>query len=205
MSKYFNQLPIKEANDTLVSLRAVAEKNDVPIITKEGMRFLQQLITLTNTQTILEIGTAIGYSALAMASVNPQVAITTIERDASMIKQARRHFTKHDEHNQITLIEGDALDVDYTGQSLDMIFIDAAKAQSIKFFERFEAHLKPGGLIIADNLLFHGLFDEEGHSKNLKHLLKKIDDFNHYILQKDNYDSAIYQLGDGMSVSIKKR
>jgi predicted O-methyltransferase YrrM len=205
MSNYFNQLPIKETNQPLVSLRAVADKNDVPIITKEGMRFLQQLITLTKTKTILEVGTAIGYSALAMASVHDDVSITTIERDPAMIAQAKDHFKQYDTHNQITLIEGDALEIDYKGPALDLIFIDAAKAQSIKFFERFEAYLNPGGIIVTDNLLFHGLFDEAGHSKNVTNLLKKIDTFNHYILNKETYDTAIYQLGDGMSVSIKKR
>ncbi|MFW6319360.1 MAG: O-methyltransferase [Bacillota bacterium] len=205
MRKYFNQLPIKETNDTLVSLRAVAEKDNVPIITKEGMRFLQQLITMTNTRFILEIGTAIGYSALAMASINKNLHITTIERDPAMITQAKKQFAVYDIYNQITLIEGDALKIDYTGPALDMIFIDAAKAQSIKFFERFERYLKHGGIIVTDNLLFHGLFDEDGHSKNVTNLLKKIDDFNHYILNKETYDTAIYQLGDGMSVSIKKR
>ncbi len=205
MSKYFNQLPIKETNHALVSLRAVAEKDNVPIITKEGMRFLQQLIMLTNTKSILEIGTAIGYSALAMTSVQSDLSITTIERDPAMIIQAKKHFAAYDTHNQITLIEGDALKIDYTGPALDMIFIDAAKAQSIKFFERFEQYLNPGGIIVTDNLLFHGLFDETGHSKNVTNLLKKIDDFNQYILTKESYDTAIYQLGDGMSVSIKKR
>ncbi len=190
----------------LDALKAYAVKHDVPIITDEGLRFLQQLIRLKDVKHVLEVGTAIGYSALAMARVNEQVKITTIERDPHMIEAAKKHFSAHDRAHQITLIEGDALAIELPEKSLfDLVFIDGAKAQSIKFFEKYEHHVKSKGIIVTDNLLFHGMVGQKQASRNLNQLLDKIDQFNRYILERDDYDTMIYEVGDGMSLSIKKR
>jgi predicted O-methyltransferase YrrM len=86
----------------------------------------------------------------------------------------------------------------------DLIFIDAAKSQSIKFFEKYETLLTDKGVIVTDNLLFHDLFNQEVRDRNLRQLLRKIDTFNKYVVEKEGYNTYIYTLGDGMSLSIKE-
>lgn len=204
MNPYLVQVNKKETNPLLVSFRAFANENDVPIITYEGIQFLIQIIKLRGIKKVLEIGTAIGYSSIAMA-LHTDVQITTIERKDEMVKQATNNIKKADLEDRITIIHQDALDVDETliGQ-VDMIFIDAAKSQSIKFFEKYETLLSDRGVIVTDNLLFHDLFNQEVRDRNLRQLLRKIDTFNKYVVEKEGYNTFIYTLGDGMSLSIKE-
>ena len=188
----------------LVSLRMFAEDNKVPIITEVGLNFLIQLIKLRNVSTILEIGTAIGYSSIAMA-LKTDVTITTIERDIKMYDIAKKNVLNSNLEDRIDIIYKDALEVDETVlNSVDLIFIDAAKAQSIKFFEKYEKLLTSKGIIVTDNLLFHNLVDQEVKDRNLRQLLTKIDRFNKWVVEKQGYDTYIYEIGDGMSVSIKR-
>lgn len=201
---YLQEINKKETNPLLVSFLQYAEENKVPIITYEGINFLLQVIKLRNIKNVLEIGTAIGYSSINMA-LKGNVKVTTIERDEEMYEIASKNVKKANVEHLITLIKDDALLVDETKLgSFDMIFIDAAKAQSIKFFEKYEILLNSGGIIITDNLLFHGLVDQTVKDRNLRQLLTKIDRFNKFVVEKEGYDTFIYQLGDGMSLSIKK-
>ena len=204
MDKYFETLTQEIDVPVLNELRQKALEHDIPIIQEDGLRFIKQLLILTKPKRILEIGTAIGYSTIAMALFS-DASITTIERNQERAKEAIQNMKQAGVFSRITLLEADALEVDANSlEEVDILFIDAAKAQSIKFFEQYESLVKDGGLIITDNLLFHGLFNEKIESRNLRQLLRKIDDFNQYILQKEGYDTVIYQIGDGISVSIKK-
>lgn len=201
---YLKQINKKETNEQLVSLRAFAEQNKVPIITEEGINFLIQLIKLRNVKRVLEIGTAIGYSSIAMA-YHTDVSVTSIERDEEMYNRAKNNVLKANLDNKIDIIFNDALEVDEsTLKTVDLIFIDAAKAQSIKFFEKYETILSETGIIVTDNLLFHGLVNQEVRDRNLRQLLRKIDTFNKWVVEKEGYDTFIYEVGDGMSVSIKR-
>lgn len=201
---YLQTINKKETNELLVSFAQFAEENKVPIITYEGINFLTQVIKLRNIKNVLEIGTAIGYSSIAMA-LKTGVNITTIERDDEMYQLALSNVSKAKLEDKIRLIKEDALEVDETRLgTFDMIFIDAAKAQSINFFEKYETILNDGGVIITDNLLFHGLVDQTVKDRNLRQLLFKIDRFNKYVVDKQGYDTFIYNLGDGMSLSIKQ-
>ncbi len=201
---YLNTINPKETEPSFVSLRRYAQTYNVPILTYEDILFLKQLIRLKHVKRILEIGTAIGYSATHMASVDESIHVTTIERDMTMIKKAQETFLNSPYKDQITLIEGDALEVSINPDlPYDLIFIDAAKAQSQRFFERFEPYLAQQGIIVTDNLLFHGYLVKAHPSKRLLQLTKKIDAFNHYLMKRKDYDTVIYPIGDGMSVSIK--
>lgn len=203
--EYLNNINPKETSELLVSLRAFAKENDVPIITQEGITFLNQIIKLRNAQSVLEIGSAIGYSSIHMALSNESVNITTIERNKEMIALAKENIDKAKLQDRIELVEGDALEVDESKLgSFDLIFIDAAKAQSIKFFNKYKPLLNDRGVIVTDNLIFHGLVTAEIRDRNLKQLVRKIDTFNHFVVEQDDFDSYIYDIGDGMSVSIKK-
>lgn len=187
-------------------IKQYAEDNNVPIMMQEGIDFLTTFILKNHVKNILEIGTAIGYSAIMMALVNPDVRITTIERDEVRYLEALKNVKALGLENQITLIYNDALNVKLE-EKFDLIFIDAAKAQSIKFFERFEKNLSQNGAIITDNLKFHGLVDQnedEIKSKNLKALVRKIRDYINYLKNNEKYITEFFEVGDGISVSMKK-
>ncbi len=204
MSTYLSQINKKETNELLVSLREFALQNKVPIITEEGINFLIQIIKLREVKTILEIGTAIGYSSIKMAS-NTNVQITTIERDKEMYDLAIKNVSKANLEDKIDILFMDALEVEEDKlQKVDLIFIDAAKAQSIKFFEKYEKLLANKGIIVTDNLLFHGLHEQTVKDRNLRQLLTKIDRFNKYVVERKEYDTYLYEIGDGMSLSIKR-
>lgn len=134
-------------------MEAYAKDFDVPIMQKEGIDFMCNFINENKITSILEIGSAIGYSAIRMAQLNKNIHITTIERDEERYKKAVDYIQRSGLEKQINIIYGDALETVVNG-SYDMIFIDAAKAQYIRFFERYEGYLKKDGYIITDNLNF---------------------------------------------------
>lgn len=195
-----------EQHALIKQMKEYAEKNNVPIMMDEGIDFLTTFILKHHVSNILEIGTAIGYSAIMMALVDPNVKITTIERDRDRYLEAVKNIKLFGLEDRITLIFNDALNVKLEDR-FDLIFIDAAKAQNIHFFELFSRNLIPGGAIITDNLKFHGLVDkkeEEIKSKNLKGLVRKIKDYIQFLKTNQDYSTEFYDIGDGISVSIKK-
>ena len=172
----------------------------------EGIDFLTTFILKKHVRNVLEIGTAIGYSAIMMALVHPNVKITTIERDEKRYLEAVKNVKAFELEDRITLIYNDAFNVKLD-EEFDLIFIDAAKAQNIKFFEHFERNLKTDGAIITDNLKFHGLVEKEEYeikSKNLRALVRKIKDYIAYLKSNSRYDTEFFNIGDGISVSTKK-
>lgn len=187
-------------------MKQYAEVNNVPIMMDEGIDFLTTFILKNHVKNVLEIGTAIGYSAIMMALVDPNVKITTIERDEIRYLEALKNVKAFDLENRITLIYNDAFNVKLD-EKFDLIFIDAAKAQNIKFFEMFERNLESDGVIITDNLKFHGLVEkkeEEIKSKNLRALVRKIKDYIDYLKTNEKYNTEFFEVGDGISVSKRK-
>lgn len=187
-------------------MKQYAEVNNVPIMVDEGIDFLTTFILKNHVKNVLEIGTAIGYSAIMMALVDPNLKITTIERDEVRYLEALKNVKAFDLENRITLIYNDAFNVKLD-EKFDLIFIDAAKAQNIKFFEMFERNLEYRGVIITDNLKFHGLVDkkeEEIKSKNLRSLVRKIKDYIDYLKTNEKYNTEFFEVGDGISVSKRK-
>ena len=195
---------MKNVYEIINEIRAYAKEEKVPIMMDDGLKFLIEYIAKNKIQSVLEIGTAIGYSSIMMALSNPSLTITTIERDEKRYLEALKNIKKLKLEDRITLIFNDALDVSLS-EKYDLIFIDAAKAQSIKFFEKFEKNLNPSGTIITDNLKFHGLVDkdeEEIESRNLRALVRKIKVNQRIGKTSDiNYKTDFYELGDGISVS----
>ena len=187
---------------SITNLEIYAKENNVPIIQKEGLNFLIEYIKQNNVKTILEIGTAIGYSSINMALVSDGIQITTIERNEKMYKQAIENIKDFNLENRINVIYGDALDTVVQGK-YDLIFIDAAKAQYIKFFEKYKQNLQMNGVIITDNLNFHGLalHPEEIHSKNLKALVRKINNYKDFLINNKEFNTTFYEIGDGIAVS----
>ena len=216
MNDYFLNLNSTNNTKLLKGMYQYAKANDVPIISDEGLIYLLQLIRLTNAKKILEVGTAIGYSAIQMASISKDIHIDTIERDIDSYNIAISNINKAKLNDNIHVVLKDGLDVtkmDLMGiasYEYDLIFIDAAKAQYKNFFNLFTPYLKKGGIVVCDNLLFHGLVglsaeDKEKNitTKNLKGLVRKIEEFNDWLSKQKGYKTDFLKIGDGMSVSTK--
>ena len=216
MNDYF--LKLNSTNNTKVEkdMYQYAKENNVPIISDEGLVYLLQLIRLTGAKRILEIGSAIGYSAIKMASLAEDIYVDTIEREIDVYNIAIKNIKNAKMDKRIHVVLKDALQVskaDLMGTadySYDLIFIDAAKAQYRKFFEMFTPFLRQGGIVVCDNLLFHGLVgltgadrNEKITTKNLKGLVKKIEEFNDWLANKKGYKTDFLKIGDGMAVSTK--
>ncbi len=187
-------------------IQKYAEENNVPIMTLDGITFLTDYIIKNNVNKILEVGAAIGYSSIMMALANPNAEITTIERDEKRYLEAIKNIKKFKLEDRINLIYKDAFDVEFQ-EEFDLIFIDAAKAQNTKFFEKFEKNLKKTGTIITDNMNFHGLVSKdpkEIESRNLRALLRKVRDYKKFLEENPKYITKFYELGDGIAVSKLK-
>lgn len=184
-----------------------AAKQNVPIIEKDSIKFIMKYIKANNIKSILEIGSAIGYSAILMASTREDVVVTTIERDNERYMECLKNVKKCNFENKINVVFQDALEVNLASDvEYDMIFIDAAKGQYTKFFEKFQYFLKPNGVIITDNLKFHGYVGKssEIESKNLRGLTEKIEGYIEFLKENKDFDTNFYDVGDGLSVSVKK-
>ena len=203
--EYLDKLNKFDFNELDNELRLYAKENKVPIIQDEGLHFLRQIIMVKDCKRVLEIGTAIGYSAIQMAKLG--VIVDTIEINETMYNLAKENVKKAKlEDKRINVVFQDALDVNLTEDvKYDLIFIDAAKAQYINFFLKFKELLNDKGIILTDNLLFHGLVLEENiESRNLRQLVNKIKKYNEWLLEQEDFDTTIYNIGDGVALSIKK-
>jgi predicted O-methyltransferase YrrM len=206
MSEYLDSLNPINSNDVIDSILKQAKKLNTPIMQTDAINLLIQLIKTSKTLNVLEIGSAIGYSAIMMATFT-DCNVFTIERNIDSYNHAVKNVKEAKLGNRITIVHADALEYelneDYT---CDLLFIDAAKAQYIKFFEKYEKYLNPKGIVISDNLLFHGLVENKDkiESRNVKQLVRKINNFNDYLINNKDYETYIYNIGDGLSISIKK-
>jgi len=191
-------------NKEFKQMEKYAEEKNIPIMQKSGINFLTKYIEENNVKSILEIGTAIGYSAIKMASVNDKVKVTTIEKDNERYLTALKNIKEFDLDKRITLISGDALDIELEGK-FDLIFIDASKGQYIKFFEKYSKNLKKNGVIVSDNLDFHGFVKQEERiiSKNLRQLVNKIRNYIEFLKTNTEFTTTFYKVGDGISISVK--
>ena len=190
----------------LLDIEKYAKDNNVPIMLPDGIEFLLNYIKENNVKTILEIGTAIGYSAIRMALISGDIKVTTIERDIDRYNEAIKNISDFSLENQINVIYADAFDVDLS-EKFDLIFIDAAKSQYIKFFEKFKYNLNETGTIISDNLEFHGLVENKENvslSRNVRGLVRKINEYVAFLKDNREFKTDFYSIGDGIGVSVRK-
>lgn len=191
----------------LEEMRIYARNNNVPIIQDEGLAFLKAIVKLYKPKNILEIGTAIGYSSSLM-SIYSGADVYTIERDEVMHNEAIKNISDLNLSDKVHVIFKDALEItnELDDLKFDMIFIDAAKGQYTNFFNNFSPLLNDKGIIVTDNMLFHGFLNnkEEIKSRSLRSLMRKLQNYHDFLLNNEDYDTSIYNLGDGMALSIKK-
>ena len=187
-------------------IKDYATLNNVPIMQDAGIDFLTTFILKKQIKNVLEIGTAIGYSAIMMAKTKEDIHITTIERDETRYMEALKNIKKFNLEDRITLIFNDALNVKLEGD-FDLIFIDAAKGKNKDFFEHFESNLSMNGYVITDNMLFHGyveMDEAEIPSKNIQGIVRKIKDYTYFLENHMLYKTTIYKIGDGIAVTERR-
>ena len=192
---FINSLDTKNS-ELLEIIEKEARRDDVPIIRREMQSFLKVLLMLKRPVNILEVGTAVGFSALLMSeSVPAGCRITTIENYEKRIPVARENFRRAGKEEQITLIEGDAADVLKTLEgSYDFIFMDAAKGQYIHFLPEILRLLPPGGCLVSDNVMQDGDVIESRFAVERRNRLK----------HHPELETSVIPLGDGVAVSVKK-
>jgi len=196
----------EERNQEISRIKEFARRENIPIMQDDGIEFLTSFIEKKDAKNILEIGTAIAYSAIMMALVNSNIHVTTIERDETRYLEALKNIKKFDLESRITLIYNDALNVELDDE-FDLIFIDAAKGKNQEFFNHFEKNLKVDGYIITDNMNFHGyvsMEEDEIPSKNIRGIVRKIKDYIYFLENNMQYKTIIYKIGDGIAVTERR-
>lgn len=183
-------------NNLISDMERFAKKENVPIMQKEGLKFLISFIKEHDVKSVLEVGTAIGYSTILIKeAVNN---ITSIERDEERYNIAVKNVELSNLNN-ITLIKGDALDINITDK-FDLIFIDAAKGKNKEFLDKFKSNLNENGYIIIDNINFHGLVGKSMtiEKRRLRSLVKKIENFIKYMEEQTEFKVTKIDKGDGL-------
>ena len=192
----------------LEELEQYAKKTDVPIIRPQVQNLLKLLLAMKEPKTILEVGTAIGFSALLMSEYGPRDChITTIEKYEVRIPIARENFKKAGKEKEITLIEGEATQIlkELTGP-YDMIFMDAAKGQYIHFLPDILRLLPTGGILVSDNVLQDGdvLQSRYAVTRRDRTIHSRMREYLYELKHHEGLQTDILPIGDGVAVSVKK-
>ncbi len=193
-------------------MAAEARNQGIPVMQDQGLSFICDYIRSHKVRRIIEIGSAVGCSAILFASQSPKVHVITVEIDRDRFEKALQNIKAAGMESQVQVIQGDALKEDtrikvqtaMQGKEADLVFLDGAKAQYISFFEDYQKYLAPAGAIISDNLLFHGMTAgyRKTYNYNTIKLLRKIRGFIIYLKANPFFTTSFYTLGDGLSLSV---
>lgn len=191
---------------TINQIKEEATQTSIPIMMDEGMSFILDFIKKNDVEFILEIGTAVGYSAINFAKIRPDIRVFTIEYDIERYHEAVKNVVNCGLSHQITVFLGDALKFDFTEQ-FDLIFIDGAKSQYINFFEKYKNNLSGKGAFISDNLFFHGMVEDISKTKNYStiKLIRKIRRYIDFLKANQEFETTFLEIGDGVAVSKRKQ
>lgn len=193
----------------LDKLEKYSKENNVPVIRKEMQGLLKFLLAMKRPVSILEVGTAVGFSALLMAEYAPEDChITTIEKYEKRIPLAKENFEKAGKEDKITLLEGDAMQIlkELEG-SYDFIFMDAAKGQYIHFLPDILRLMPEGGLLVSDNVLQEGDIIESRYAVTRRNrtIHARMREYLYELKHNDALETAILPVGDGVTVSVKRK
>ena len=199
---------IVEDDHKMAAFRLQCEEKKIPIIHKEVGQLIKLLITMTKTKRILELGTAVGYSSIMMSKIidSQDGLITTVERRQLFIDQAKANIDFYNPPTPIEIREGDALEIlDSIEGEYDMIFLDAAKSKYMDFLPRCMELLKPGGIIVSDNVLYKGMIATDTLVvRRQRTIVRKMRQYLKFISQHQALETSILPMGDGVSISYKK-
>lgn len=205
--EYYIKSLIEEHSGILKEMEDYASQNSVPIVQKEIARFLELMINIKKPLKILELGTAIGYSAILMSiSSGKKSLITTIERDRNMVTIARDNIEKYKFMNCIQVVEGDCLEVLKDMQEkYDFIFMDAGKGHYNQFLPYCLNLLGEDGIIVADNVLFRGMvaWDELVERRKIT-IVKRMRKYLNTISDNNKFVTSIIPMGDGIAVTVRR-
>ena len=204
---YINSLETGNT-EILDEIEREALRSDVPIIRKEMQTFLKVFLAMKRPARILEVGTAVGFSAILMAEYNPGACeISTIENYEKRIPIARENFKRAGKESVITLLTGDAKEVLPTiEEPFDFIFMDAAKGQYIHFLPEVLRLLKSGGTLISDNVLQDGdiIQSRFAVTRRNRTIHKRMREYLYTLTHHEELTTAVLPIGDGITVSVKK-
>lgn len=205
LNEYLHSL-LPESKPLLKELEEFSKEPYIPIIQPEVAQFLKVLFKFNPPKRILEVGTAIGYSAIYFSDIAADdYEIVTIERNADIIPLAMENFRRAGIENRITLLQGDAADIlpKLVGE-FDFIFLDAAKGQYSKFLPHCLAHLKTGGTLITDNILYRGIVaNEETAPRKHITIARNLRKYLFEITHCESLETSVIPLGDGVGISRK--
>lgn len=197
----------REENSKLRSFRKEAESRNIPILRPATESLLHFLLKVKKPKEILEIGTAVGYSAISMALSDPQIHITTMESYEKRIEEARVHFQEFSVEDRITFLTGDAGEMlPKLNTTFDLIFLDAAKGQYITWLPDIVRLMKPGAVLLSDDIF------QEGDVLESRFLVERRDrtihermrEFLLALKENSDLDTYILPMDDGLTVSIRK-
>lgn len=186
-----------------------AKENHVPIMDSNTIEAFLGLLQLQNPRNILEIGSAIGYSAIRIAQSLPKTTIMTIERDSKRYMKALEFIGAAGLQNRIQIVEADALqpaaDI-VLDRTYDALFIDAAKGQYRRFFEKYSSVVAPGGIIYCDNMFMRGMVLQEIEDipRRKRTMIRNLKEFTIWIMAHPDYDATLLPMGDGVLIAKKK-
>ena len=197
--------------EELYELQKKAREEEVPIIRDSTQSLLRFLVTDRKPERILEIGTAVGFSALFLRQFQPEEgSITTIEKVPAKIRAARENFKRLDPEERIHLLEGDAAEVLASladrGETYDFIFLDAAKAQYPVYLTQIRRLLLPGGLLVSDNVLQDGTVADSRFAvtRRDRTIHSRMREFLHQLTHDDEFTTVILPVGDGVALSVRQ-
>jgi predicted O-methyltransferase YrrM len=201
---YLSSFPQK-SDELLEEMEKYAQEHNVPILSQQSAEFLEQLVIVKNPKRALELGTAIGYSSIRIArNLKGKSVIHTIEKSADNIITAKEYISKSGVAGKIKLLEGDALNImPQLKKKYDLIFLDADKEDYKRLFDYSLVLLRRGGLLIVDNLLWHGYAASSRVPKQYKESTNHIREFNKLFMNQPNLKSTIIPVGDGLGIGVK--
>ena len=186
-----------------ISMEKYAAENKVPIINKAGAEVLKKIIAAKAPASILEIGTAIGYSTMLMAFESPSAHIITIEKEEARFLLANDFIAKAGLSERICTVLGDADEIlPRLEETFDAVFIDAAKGHYLANLKAVMDNLNPGAVIIADNVLFRGWVNsEDAPPRRYRTIVKRLRAYLAFVEDSSNFITTVYPIGDGIAVS----
>lgn len=189
--------------ELLEEIEKFGRENKIPILLDDTLEYISKILNDVKPMRILEIGTAIGFSAICFSKyLAPEGRIDTIEIESLRVEQALENIEKVGVQSKIRVLEGDALDIlPYLNEEYDVIFIDAAKGKYLEFFEHALRLCKKGGYIIADNVLYKGMVQSDYNKHKQRTAVNKLRSFIDMVLQNKNLESKLIDIGDGLTVS----
>jgi predicted O-methyltransferase YrrM len=186
-----------------------AEEQHIPIMELVAIESLLQFLRMQQPKSILEVGSAIGYSAIRMAFTLPEAVLTTIEKDESRFQLAAGYLEQAELTSRIQLLHGDALEIDidsFSQTTYDALFIDAAKGQYQRFFDKYSPLVPSGGVIYCDNMLMHGFteIDIQEVPRRKRTMVRNLQQFTKWLMNHEQYETTFLPIGDGITISIKR-